>query len=201
MVYVAGVINHIPRFEFLVWSATLGSLGYTTARTFPTFKAAEAHAGPIKRSPVLYNDAPARNGRPARLSPLIQLRLGMLGHVIGRFLPLIVRLVESLRRGPGQPAWKSFWSLPVPTRRAGFMGMTRAVDVGRVNRLRAVGILLAVGVEFFQYGVTKTLGDQFHVIGVRENPRLVDHGAFRVVRHPMYRFAFGFPSQTYNRWC
>ena len=79
-------------------------------------------------------------------------------------------------------------------RRAGLWGMTTAVRVGRVNWLRVVGVVLVVGIEFFQRGVIKTLGDQFHLIGVREHPRLVDGGAFRMVRHPMYRFVFGPPS-------
>ena len=101
-----------------------------------------------------------------------------------------------MRHRWGKPAWESRWNLPVPTytTRKGFWKVftTRSVDVGRVNRSRAIAVLLAVAIEFFQFGVVKTLGDQFHTIGVRERPRLVDGGAYRVVRHPMYTYVFGF---------
>jgi len=195
MICAVGVINHVPRFEFLVWSTTLGSVGYTISRAYPVFKAAETHAGPIKRSPALINDtAQDGGGGPLRLSPLTKLQLALIGQAVGRFLPPIVYWASGLRYMWGRPAWKSQWSFPAPTRRAGLWGMTTAVRVGRVNWLRVVGVVLAVGIEFFQSSVIKTLGDQFHMIGVRERPRLVDGGAFRVVRHPMYRFVFGPPS-------
>jgi len=198
MVYVAGVINHVPRFEFLVWSATLGSAGYTISQAYPIFKAAETHAGPIKRSPALINDAAQDgDGGPLRMSPLTKLQLALIGQTVGRFLPPIVYWTSGLRYTWGRPAWRSQWSFPAPTRRAGFLGMTTAVRVGRVNWLRVVGVVLAVGIEVFLCGVIKTLGDQFHMIGVREHPRLVDGGAYRVVRHPMYRFVFDFPPNTY----
>jgi len=187
MICAVGVINHVPRFEFLVWSATLGSVGYTISRAYPVFKAAETHAGLIKRSPALINDtAQDGGGGPLRLSPLTKLQLALIGQAVGRFLPPIVYWASGLRYMWGRPAWKSQWSFPAPTRRAGLWGMTTAVRVGRVNWLRVVGVVLAVGIEFFQSSVIKTLGDQFHMIGVRERPRLVDGGAFRVVRHPMY---------------
>ena len=189
MGYAVGVINHVPRFEFFVWSATLGSAGYAMFRTYPIFKAAETHAGPIKRSPALINDAAQDgDGGPLRFSPLTKLQLALIGQAVGRFLSPIVFWTSGLRHMWGQPAWRSQWSFPTPTRRAGFLGMTTAVRVGRVNWLRVVGVVLAVGIDFFQCEVIKTLGDQFHMIGVRERPRLVDGGAFGVVRHPMYRF-------------
>jgi len=195
MIYAAGVINHVPRFEFLVWSATLGSVGYTISQAYPVSKAAETHAGPIKRSPALIHDtARDGDGGPLRFGPLAGLRLALIGQTVGRFLPPIVYWASGLRHMWGQPAWRNRWSFPAPTRRAGFWGMTTVVRVGRVNWLRLVGVILAVGIEVFQSGVIKMLGDQFHMIGVRENPRLVDKGAFRVVRHPMYRFVLDFPS-------
>jgi len=187
MVYMVGVINHVPRFEFLVWSATLGSVGYTISQTYPIFKAAETHAGRIKRSPALVNDATQDgDGSPLHLSPLTKLQLAVFGQAVGKFLPPIVYWTSGLRHMWGRPAWRSRWSFPVPMRRTGFWGMTAAVRVERVNWLRVVGVVLAVGIELFQCGVIKTLGDQFHMIGVRERPRLVDGGAFRMVRHPMY---------------
>lgn len=193
MVCVAGVINHVPRFEFLVWSATLGSMGYTMSKTYTIFEAAETRAGPIKRSSVLSNDNTVRGARGrSRLSPLTKLRLALIGRTIGRLLPPIVYWVSGLRHRWGKPAWENRWSLPVPTMRRGFWKVVRRVDVGRVNRSRAIAVLLAVAIEFFQFGVVKTLGDQFHTIGVRERPRLVDGGAYRVVRHPMYTYVFDF---------
>ena len=192
MVCAVGVITHVPTFEFLTWSATLGSMGYTMSRTYLVLEAAEAHAGPIKRSTILSNNIP-RNGRRFDLSPLMKFRLALIGRTIGRFLPPIAYWVSTFRRGWGKGAWESRWSLPVPTRRTGFLGLVTKVNVGRVNWPRAVAVLLAVGLEFFQYNVVKTLGDQFNPIGVRQRPRLVEDGAFRVVRHPMYRFVFGSP--------
>ena len=202
MVYVAGVINHVPRFEFLVWSATLASVGYTISQAYPVFKAAETHAGPIKRSPALVNDAAQDGGGgPLHLSPLMKLQLGLIGQTVGRLLPPIVYWASGLRHMWSRPAWRSQWSFPTPTRPGGFLGLSAVVKVGRVNWLRVVGVVLAVGIGVFEAGVIKTLGDQFHMIGVRGRPRLVDSGAFRVVRHPMYRFVFGFLPRTYNRGC
>jgi len=188
MVYVAGVIDHIPKFEFLIWSATLGSVGYTISRTYPAFEVAETHAGPTKQSPTLSDDT-AQDGGPLSLSPLTKLQIAAIGGAIGRFLPPVEYWVSSLRRGWDQPAWNDRWSLPVPTRGTAFWGMVTVVNVERVNWLRGIGVLFAVGIEFFQCHVVKTLGDQFHTIGVREKPRLVDGGAFKVVRHPMYSAA------------
>jgi len=181
------VINNVQRFEFLVWSATLGSMGYTISSTYPILEAAETNAGPIKRSPALINDT-AQDGGPLRLSPHTKLQMALLGQVAGRFIPPVVYWVSGLRHVWRQPAWRNWCSLPVPTVRWGFMGMTVAVRVrvGRVNWLRVVGVVLAVGMEIFQVSVIRTLGDQFHMIGVREKPRLVDSGAFSVVRHPMF---------------
>jgi protein-S-isoprenylcysteine O-methyltransferase Ste14 len=194
MVYVAGVIDHSPKFEFLIWSATLGSVGYTMSRAYPAFKAAEAHAGPIKQSATLFDDI-AQDGESSNLTPLAKLALAQIGQAIGRFLPPTVYWVSSLRHGWGQPVWESRWYLPVPTGNTAFWGMVTEVNVERINWLRGIGVILAVGIEFFQLGVVKTLGDQFNdTIGVREKPRLVDDGAFRVVRHPMYRFASGLSS-------
>ena len=106
---------------------------------------------------------------------------------MGRFLTPIVYWVSTLRHRWGKPAWEGWWSLPVPTRHTGFWRTVAKVNVGRVNWPRAVAVLLAVGIEFFVYDVVKTLGDQFSLIGVRERARLVEGGAYKVVRHPMYR--------------
>jgi len=185
MVYVAGIIDHSPKFEFLIWSATLGSVGYTISRTYSAFEAAETHAGPIKQSLILSDDT-AQDRGPLGLSSLTKLRLALIGQAVGPFLPPVAYWVSSLQRGWDQPVWEDRWSLPVPTGDSAFWGMVTEVNVERVNWLRGVGVLFAVGIEFFQHGVVKTLGDQFHTIGVREKPRLVDGGAFKVVRHPMY---------------
>jgi len=194
-VYVAGVIDHSPKFEFFIWSATLGSVGYTTSRSYSAFEAAEAQAGPIKRSSVLSNDT-TQGGGPLSLRPLTKLRLALIGQSAGRLLPPIAYWISGLQHGWGQPVWEGQWNLPVPTGNTAFWGMITEVNVERMNWLRGMGVLLAVGVEIFQYEVVKTLGDQFHTIGVREKPRLVDGGAFKVVRHPMYRFVFDFSSQN-----
>jgi len=195
MVYVAGVIDHSPKFEFLIWSATLGSVGYTMSQAYPAFKAAEAQAGPVKQSSVLSDDT-VQDGGPLSLNPLTKLRLALIGQTAGRFLPPIAYWISSLRHSWGRPVWEGRWNLPVPTGNTAFWGMITEVNLGRVNWLRGMGVILAVGIEFFQYGVVKTLGDQFHMIGVRAKPKLVDGGAFKVVRHPMYRFVFGVSSQN-----
>jgi hypothetical protein len=193
MVHV-GVIDHSPKFEFLIWSATLGSVGYTMSRAYSALKAAETQAGPINQSPTLFDDT-APGGGPLSLSPLTKLHLALSGETAGRLLPPIAYWLSSLQCGWGRPVWKGLWSLPVPKGNTAVWGMVTVVNVERVNWLRGIGVLLAVGIEFFQYGVVKTLGDQFHTIGVREKPRLVDGGAFKLVRHPMYRFVFGVSSQ------
>ena len=197
MAYVVGVINHVPRFEFFVWSAALGGMGYTMSHVYPILKAGQTHAGPIKPSPALINDASqGGDGGPLRL----KLHLAIIGQAVGRFLPAVVYWTSGLRHMWCRPAWESRWSFPAPTytTRAGFWGVTTAVRVGRVNWLRVAGVVLAVGLELFQSNAMKTLGDQFHVVGVREHPTLVDVGAFRLVRHPIYRFVFDFLPKTYG---
>ena len=202
MGYVEDIINHTPTFEFLTWLSTLGSMGYTMYRTYLVLKAAQKHSGPIKRSPVFRNRI-ARNGGRSILTPLAKLQLAEVGRTMGRFPAPILYWVSAFRHRWGKPAWEGRWSLPVPTIRTGFWRVVTKVDVGRVNRPRAVAVLLAVGIEFFLYGVVKTLGNQYSLIGVRERARLVEGGAYKVVRHPMYRFVFGFQSfpKTYSREC
>jgi len=48
------------------------------------------------------------------------------------------------------------------------------------------GLLVYYAGGAFGRTAMKVLGDQYSPIGIKEKPRLVDHGPFASVRHPLY---------------
>ena len=182
--YFAGIMDHFsdaPKMELIVWGSTLAIRAWGASGFRSQIKNARSTAGDIK---------------PGSTGPRIWTTLALFGQFCGSLPPSLVYLIVTAYNGFRQPQWMAEYALPSPPDVFGVDGIT----VGR-----AAGILVHLAGTSLARAALKTLGDQYHAIGVspyllvdyrptaytlglqiREKPRLVDHGPFAYVRHPIY---------------
>ncbi|KAF9781216.1 hypothetical protein BJ322DRAFT_260561 [Thelephora terrestris] len=163
--YFAGIMDHLsdaPKMELIVWGSTMGILASSTFRVRRQLASARSKAGNIK---------------PGSTGPCTQTTLAILGQVGGMSLPTLVYWTATACNKFHQPEWMTEYALPAPPDVFGADG----VVVGR-----AVGLLAFLVGTTLTRSALKALGDQFHAIGIREKPRLVDSGPYAYVRHPIY---------------
>ena len=186
--YIAGIMNHfssVPKMELIVWgSSVVGGIS-TAFKLRSQFKSARLTAGDIK---------------PGSTGPRIWTNLAISAQMCGFMLPSLVYMAVIAHNKFRQPEWMTEYALPSPPDVFGVDGVT----VGR-----AVGLLAGFAGANFSHTALKALGDQYHAIGVsappspwtfayppvtyvfsglqiREKPRLIDHGPFAYVRHPVF---------------
>ncbi|KAF8442105.1 hypothetical protein L210DRAFT_3194430 [Boletus edulis BED1] len=69
---------------------------------------------------------------------------------------------------------------------AQFAFSTEMIDSTQMNALRVVACAASFALRSFLDSTFKHLGDQWHVIGRREKPRIVKTGPYAWIRHPGY---------------
>ena len=128
--------------ELLIWGSTFA---INTASAFGVrrqLKSAKSKVGDIK---------------PGSTGPRIWTNLALLGQFSGFILPQLIYWIATAYNGFRQPEWMKEHALPSPP---DFLGVN-GVAVGRV-----VGLLAVLAGTHFARTALKTLGDQYHAIGV-----------------------------------
>jgi len=178
---ITDYLSDAPKMEFIVWGLTLTWLTLSILQFRRQLRNAGPKVGDIK---------------PGSTGPPIWTSLAVLGQMGGFLLPQLIYWTTTANNGFRQPEWMAEYALPSPPDIFGVDG----VLVGR-----AVGLLAHYAGSVLMRTTMKTLGDQYHLIGVsalffhglpetyilpglqiREKPRLVDHGPLAYVRHPAY---------------
>ena len=167
--------------ELIVWGSTMAILVSSAFRARGQLKSARSNAGDIK---------------PGSTGPRIWTNLAFLGQSGGLYLLPLVYWSATASNKFHQPEWMTEYALPPSTDVFG----VDSVTVGRT-----VGLLGVLTGAVLTRTALKALGDPCSTIGVsalfsrglpdtnrlsglqiREKPRLVDHGPFAYVRHPIY---------------
>lgn len=128
--------------ELIVWGSTVGSLALSTLNLRGQLKNGRSKAGNIK---------------PGSTGPRIWTTLALLGQFFGFFLPQVVYWTTTAYNGFRQPEWMTEYTLPSPPDVFGVNGVVAG---------RAVGLLAVFAGRIFATTALKTLGDQYHAIGV-----------------------------------
>ncbi|EIW77391.1 hypothetical protein CONPUDRAFT_84488 [Coniophora puteana RWD-64-598 SS2] len=97
-------------------------------------------------------------------------------HGLSYFIPQLAILVGVPLGGFRQPQWMQGWALPD-------WGLGEKERIGLRVAACVLSVVMAHGLVT---KVTKALGSQWHAIGRRESVKVIKHGAYSVVRHPMY---------------
>ena len=131
-----------PKMELIVWGSTVAIRIWGIFGFHSQVKSARSTAGNIK---------------PGSTGPRIWTNLALLGQFFGLMLPPLVYLAATAWNKFRQPEWMREYVLPSPPDIFGVDG----VVVGRV-----VGLLVHLAGTMFAHAALKTLGDQYHAIGV-----------------------------------
>jgi len=137
-----GYLSDASNVELVIWGSTMA---INTASAFGVrrqLKSARSKVGDIK---------------PGSTGPRIWTNLALLGQFSGFILPQLVYWIATAYNGFRQPAWMTEHALPSPPDIFGVDG----VVVGRV-----AGLLAVIAGTHFARTALKTLGDQYHAIGV-----------------------------------
>ena len=137
-----GYLSDASGVELAIWGSTMA---INTASAFGVrrqLKSARSKVGDIK---------------PGSTGPRIWTNLALLGQFSGFILPQLVYWIATAYNGFRQPEWMTEHSLPSPPDIFGVDG----VVVGRV-----AGLLAVIAGTHFARTALKTLGDQYHAIGV-----------------------------------
>ncbi|KAG1745845.1 uncharacterized protein EDB91DRAFT_1080100 [Suillus paluster] len=161
MYYIAGLALNPPppqAVEGLAVLTTLKFMHYLMSNIRAIAPAAKAGAGPIRTMPSSFISKV--------ISPI---------HTIASFIsPVTYMLCVTFNRFT-QPAWMQRMSLP-----NNYMTHDSEVVLRVAACASTVLLLRFIGLTF------KHLGNQWHAIGRREKPKVVQTGPYTVVRHPLY---------------
>ncbi|EIW85943.1 hypothetical protein CONPUDRAFT_86144 [Coniophora puteana RWD-64-598 SS2] len=141
------------------------SLSYVTYRNIKAAKSSMARAS-TEGGKIKPNTLPTTFVGKA-VSPI---------HALAFFVPQLAYLVSVPLSGFKQPGWMLRCSLP---------SYDLTVNQQAGIRLLATGILLGIA-RFTMARLFSQLGSQLHGISRRENSKVVKHGFYSIVRHPMY---------------
>ena len=191
--YFAGIIDHpsgVPKMELIVWGSTLAFFIVSSTKL----------RGQYDRS----LNANRKITKPGSTGPPVLAPLSIVGQVFGTSLPLFVYWTTTAYNGLRQPEWLAKHALPPPPEVFGFDGVVVGRMVGLFGLL--AGMILgvrsvkAMGDQYLGFGgvsdmisppaLPKTGLRSSRVAQIREKPRLVVHGPFAYVRHPMYSWVF-----------
>ena len=134
--------SDVSKMELIVWGSTMAIQFWGAPRLHSQIRSARSTAGNIK---------------PGSTGPRIWTNLALLGQFCGFWVPLFVYLIATAWNKFRQPEWMKGHVLPPPPDVLGVDG----VVVGRT-----VGLLVHLSGSAFGHVALKTLGDQYHAIGV-----------------------------------
>lgn len=162
MYYIAGLTSALPSsaqtVEGLAVFTTFRYLQYLISRIRTTAPVANAEAGSIRTTPTSFIGK--------IISPI---------HGLSFFIPPVTYILCVPFNRFVQPAWMQRMSLPnTHFKHENQVGL-------RVAACAATFVLLR-----FTGRTMMHLGNQWHAIGRREKPRIVQTGQYAVVRHPLY---------------
>ncbi|KIK47479.1 hypothetical protein CY34DRAFT_229206 [Suillus luteus UH-Slu-Lm8-n1] len=160
MYYIAGLTTPIPpqAVEGLAVFTTLRFFQYGISRTRAIAPFAKSESGAIRTSPTTFI------GRA--VTPI---------HAIASFVPPVAYVLCVAGNMFTQPAWMQRMSLSNDY----FQQETKVAL--RIAACASTFVLLRFVGRTFAH-----LGNQWHAIGRREKPRVVQTGPYAVVRHPLY---------------
>ncbi|KAG1822937.1 uncharacterized protein BJ212DRAFT_1331549 [Suillus subaureus] len=162
MYYIAGLTIPVPQqaVEGLAVLTTLRFFQYGSSRTRTIVPIARAESGPIRTSPTTFIGK--------AVTPI---------HGLAFFIPPVTYVLCVTGNLFTQPAWMQRMSLPNDY----FQHKTEVA-------LRIVACALTLVLLKFVGRAFTHLGNQWHTIGRREKPRVVQTGPYGLVRHPLYTF-------------
>ncbi|EJC98046.1 uncharacterized protein FOMMEDRAFT_114877 [Fomitiporia mediterranea MF3/22] len=96
-------------------------------------------------------------------------------HAAATFVPVFIYLFTVPFEGFQQPDWIKAYALPD----YGLDGSTQTL-------LRLIGCIGAIASWAHAEYCVRKLGQNWHIIGVREKPKIVNTGPYSIVRHPFY---------------
>ena len=141
-----GYFSDASNVELLIWGSTFAINSASAFGVRRQLKSAKSKVGDIK---------------PGSTGPRIWTNLALLGQFSGFILPQLVYWIATAYNGFRQPEWMTEHALPSPP---DFFGVNGVV-VGRV-----AGLLAVIAGTHFARTALKTLGDQYHAIGVSVLP-------------------------------
>ncbi|QRV84022.1 isoprenylcysteine carboxyl methyltransferase [Ceratobasidium sp. AG-Ba] len=108
------------------------------------------------------------------MPPGKQGELVTVAHTIGLFAPALIFLVGLPMNKFVMPNWLQRYSIPPAPSPEIYYGARVAGYIGSLG----IGITMDWGMRH--------LSSQWHIVGLRERPKLVNTGPFAYIRHPMY---------------
>ncbi|OCB84961.1 hypothetical protein A7U60_g7915 [Sanghuangporus baumii] len=96
-------------------------------------------------------------------------------HALATFVPVGIYLATVPFSGFQQPDWIKSYALP-----------DSGLDGSTITLLRLLGCVLCVSSWLHAEYCVRMLGPSWHIIGVREKPKIVNTGPYSIVRHPFY---------------
>ncbi|KAG8682035.1 hypothetical protein FRC09_017058, partial [Ceratobasidium sp. 395] len=159
--YIAGLnlpfaLTETQALNGLAWTATFGML-YSMWPNSKFLKQVEREGGQVVEMP------PGKRGEFVTAV-----------HAVGFFGPALAFLVSLPVNKFVTPRWMLESSLPPTTSNEVYAGLRIAACVG------------TVGVGLLSTSTIKHLSSQWHFVGLRERPKLVNTGPYAFVRHPLY---------------
>lgn len=175
-IYIAGLSLNIPEWayvshnqgmETISAAATLYAIGYTVSYNKKAWKHAQEKGGKIKRTTT------TTIGK--LVTPI---------HACAIIITPTLYLASVLTNGMYQADWfAETTGFPIKA--------DLAVGIAGKSILRAVASVGIIAHVHLMEATVKTLGVQFHPIGVRENGQVVSTGPYQYVRHPLYTLLLG----------
>ncbi|KAH8114706.1 hypothetical protein DFH11DRAFT_1508780 [Phellopilus nigrolimitatus] len=156
--YFAGIYTTDTRTEALVCTTLFVGMLASLRKLLAAFQRADATGGRLISLPATWTG-----------------KLVTPTHALATFVPVIIYLATVPRSGFAQPEWIRRLALP-----------DFGLDGDTVTALRLVGCVSAVLAWAHAEYCVRKLGQSWHIIGVREKPKIVDSGPYAIVRHPFY---------------
>ncbi|KAH0833448.1 hypothetical protein J3R83DRAFT_12563 [Lanmaoa asiatica] len=149
--------------ELFVFLCTADHFRYGISKIGTASALAESKSGPVRPDSM-----------PTRLSTLITSF-----QVLTHFLVPTIYSFAVVNARFQQPPWMNVLALPDVVFGIEVEGMWK-------NTLRVLACVASIAFQRLSDDAFEHLGDQFHTIGRREKPRVVQTGPYAWVRHPLY---------------